>query len=497
MARLRRAVGLSLLLASCASSPPGGPQPQAPVAPALPSVLERTSPEGQGVPPWATVTSELPSPLDLDHWPFGWVDDGQGLRLGHAVRFWSDRRPQWVLALSPQTAAATAAQRLKALYEASTGEEKLRAAWALWRLHSRAGLGVEARQWLDRVVDLDARSPVVSLERIWDQNFRLHDAQGARSLWPPNGWSGLAPDDALKAGLLRQRLFLGVAGLTDAGSDGYVSALALDQDDLWVGTWNGSVVRWSLVTGELTSILTPARVAPVTRLIVTGWFVYAFQDQGLLRYSKVTGAWRTFPYPPGWTGLRITGALSHGEDSLTVSYLGQGLWRWDKGDWTALDGAGGGPFITALADLGGGFLVGTKDRGLWTWDQGQWNPVVVKGGVTPTNISVLAPSGSGLWAVGTWGEGTWLFDGRILAPLSQAGEFVTSVAWTQGAPLWGLLDLGLRWNPPGSVETLGPRDGLPPGGVTTLATWNGRWLWGTSGQGVGWWSEHENSEIPR
>ena len=507
------------LLAACTSAPSPPPQAAATIStlpystPETPSVPESArgpvpSPAPERVPPAAppvpapapsATVSELAPPLDLEAWPFGWVSDSDlTARLGLPARFWSDQKPLWRLALDPRTPAPAAARRLEqAFHGAANSDEAFRAAWHLWLLYRQAALPAEAREWLDRA---DALRPgaVTRLERAWDQVFRLRDLWGARSLG--EGLEGpWTPDHDRKARLLRQKLFLGSLSLSDAGADGYVSTLALDRDDLWIGTWNGAVVRWSLTTDTADLLLTPVKlVAPVKLLEATGWFVYAFQDQTLQRYSKVTGAWRTFYYPAGWTGLRVQGVVADGQESLWVAYLGQGLWHWDRGEWTLVDGGGGGPFLNALAADGtGGFWIGTKDRGLWSWKAGAWTKVDALG-PAPVNISVLEPSPSGdAWAVGTWGEGTWLLEGGRLRPVSGGREFVVGAAWTDDGPLWGTLDEGLVSGTGSARRTLGPLDGIPPGGVSAVVSWQGRWIWGTAGQGLGWWSEHENTALLR
>jgi len=510
MGRLKTWVGLVVLawLVGCqtgmAPSPQGSPtqSPSVGARPGEPQKFQeipRFAPVRPGFAP-APATEFLPlaSPLDLESWPFGWVDDDQASRLGLVRRFWSDHRPLWRQALDPKASPALVIRRLEALYSlVRPSEEAFRAAWHLWRVYGTAGLGDEARSWLDKAAALRF-GPVTALERSWDQAFRLHDDWGARALWAAVQ-GPMGPDDTRKARLLKQHLYLGDRALTDMGADGYVSTLVLDQDDLWAGTWNGAVVRWSLTTGTIDLVLGPGpTVAPIKLMAVTGWFIYAFQDQALLRYSKVTGTWRPFSYPPGWTGLRVQGVVSDGEESLWVAYLGQGLWHWDRGEWTLVDAGGGGPFLNALASDGaGGFWVGTKDRGLWSWKDGIWTPVPADG-VPPDNISVVQPSPQGtVWAVGTWGQGLWTLSERRLRPVSGGKEFVAAVAWNEDEPLWGTLDEGIVSGQGSRRTVLGPLDGLPPGGVTALVVWEGRWIWGTSGQGLGWWSEHENPALFR
>ncbi len=472
-----------LASAAASSSVPDAPLRAAPSAPAF---LQGELVSVGGFPP--------PTPLDLDHWPFGWVRDAQAERLGLVPRFWSDQKSLWTEALGG-TAVPRSVRLLTQIHtRAANADEAFRASWRLWGLYRQAGLSDEARTWLDQAVQ-ENPLPVALLDRAWDDVFRRRILGSLPPTIPPGPWPTAA--DASKASLLRQKLFLGTRDLAALGADNFVSCLALDRDDLWAGTWNGAVVRWSLTTGQTDLLLGPGpSPSPVKALAATSWFLYAFQDTQLRRYSKVTGVWRSFPYPESWTGLRVQGVVADGEESLWVAYLGQGLWHWTAGEWKAVDGGGCGPFLNALASDGtGGFLVGTKDRGLWTYRKEQWSPVGGSSDRVPTNISALALGPEGSVAVGTWGEGVWLLETGQLHPLSLAGEYVTGVAWGDEGPLWGTLEgLGALQN--GVLVRLGPTEGIS-GGVSSVESWGGRWLWGTMGNGLAWWSEHENSALFR
>ena len=90
-----------------------------------------------------------------------------------------------------------------------------------------------------------------------------------------------------------------------------------------------------------------------------------------------------------------------------------------------------------------------------------------------------------------------MLEDGLLRPLSTQGEYVTGAAWTADGQVFGTLDEGLVLLENGERTVLGPLDGLTAGGVTSLISWRGRWVWGTNGQGLGWWSEHENPSILR
>ncbi len=484
------AILVLLILVSCATERRQSGVVQAPERSPEQSSSAETSVR---IPPRAPAFAE-PAPwpalsaFDLDRRPEGWVTDVEAVRFGLPEQFWSSHRLRWIEALG--AAPAAAAFRLERLFRDSSGDEAFRAAWRLWLIDTSAGLSDAARGWLDRACELRPNAEL-ALERAWDQAFRLHDLWGARALWAEAATA--QPSNDRKYRLLRQKLFSGSQSLVPIGADDYVSSLELDRDDLWAATWDGAVVRWSLVTGDV-ELMRPAGdvVSPIRFLAVTGWFVYAFQDKALLRYSKVAGSWRSFPYPAGWNGLRIQGAVADGQESLWVGHLGEGLWRWERGEWKLVDAGGGGPFINALASDGqGGLWIGTKDRGLWSWSDGVWTPVPSENGA-PSNITVIEPS-EGVWAVGTWGEGAWLLKNGVLRRAEGNGnEYITAAAWSSGVPIWGTLDQGVF----SSGRRLGPLDGVPAG-VSALVAWQGRWLWGTAGQGLGWWSEDENSALSR
>ena len=523
-ALIRWGVVLSLVFwVSCATTPPPAsvsPVPELPRVTHTPALVTPltvwkmtppSAPTPVRQPPPAPSFRETPIPsifawematgLNWDSWPYGWVDDQeQGARLGIDLRFWSDQRLTWLQALDDATSLAAQARVLENLFKtAATPEEAFRAAWHLWLVNSRALRFDSARGWLDQAARLKPLT-TVTLDQAWDQNYRLQDPHGARNLFPGPGAVWPQSVDVAKAKLLKQRLFLQTKTLTSVGADDFVSTLTLDRDDLWIGTWNGAVVRWSLLTKTMDLLKSAdVQVTPVKLLTATDWFIYAFQDQLFQRYSKVTGTWRSFPYPPDWTGLRIQGVVAEGDQVLWVAYLGQGLWRWSEGVWTLMDDRGAGPFLNALVPDGeGGFWVGTKDRGLWGWKAGQWTEVPGTMGRAPSNISVIVPHpGQRRWAVGTWGEGAWVLEAGQLKPQTKGKEFVPAASWTEVGPLWAFLDEGLAWEVRGEPQTLGPGEGISAGGVTALVSWSGRWIWGTNGQGLAWWSEYENPALLR
>lgn len=504
--------GLGLALVSCGSLPPPKPpaivenlEPHLEVVeipwerpwfayPKSPGriVARALAPPPMAPRPSTIAVSEVPSPLDLESWPFGWISDQETQKdLSLPDRFWTDQRTLWKQALATETEKRLQVWSLQQVVTFGSPEEKQRASWLLYRRLTEAGFPSEARFWLDQTGLLSV-APIVSLEQAWDDFFRLREPIRARQRWT-SVRTPLPAESQAKASLLRQKLFAHSRPL-GSGVDDYVSSVWQDGDDLWAATWNGAVVRWSLATDQSDVVLSSDQVAPIHFLTGSRWFVYAFQDQNLLRYSKVTGEWRTIPYPQGWTGLRVQGAVVE-DDAVWVGYLGQGIWKWADDRWTLVDGGGGGPFINVLVSAGGreAFWVGTKDRGLWHWQAGVWT--FFEG---PTNVSVVVPHpGERRWLVGTWGEGTWLLEEETLTRWSLEPDYVTSAAWWGLEPIWGALDVGLVKGRGEARSVLDARAGIPPGAMTGLIVWEGRWIWGTSGQGWAWWSEHENPAVFR
>jgi len=437
----------------------------------------------------------IPS-LDPESLTFGWVVIPEWpARVAVLGRFWTLEKRNWQIVLKGTIPTAQKIFPLQLLYSrTSDSNEKFWAAFLLERFYLDAGLTEQARQWRSRALLLRS-CDFLLLDELWYLGMIEKDHKAASRLWRQTPLLELGDArDRSRLALLRQTLFLSKLDLISQGLDPYVSTLALDRDDLWIGTWNGGLARLSLITGEWLVLEKPkSQIAPVRLLKVTRWFVYVFKEKGFSRYSKVTWGWKDFTYPPDWSGLRIQSVSVQDEEKLWVAHLGQGLWSWDAGQWSPANEGGVSLFVNSVVlDAQGRQLVGTQDRGLWIRDQGVWSPV--KDG--PTNISAIALSPTGdLWAVGTWGEGLWLVRNQIWQRLTRT-DFVTGIDWNGESPWWGTVDQGLLHGSQ-QLSALGVRDGLQDVGVTAVVTRAGKLYWGTMGQSIGVWSENDDPLVYR
>ncbi|MEI8092936.1 MAG: hypothetical protein WCG80_01865 [Spirochaetales bacterium] len=502
------------LLAACTTPQPSLP----PVLPRLPEVeapppetvpeaivAEKAPPPHESPPALvlrAPVTQAwIPPAFDPEGLSFGWVTvPGWPERTGVSGHFWTTERDFWRALFRADLPLSRRIFPLQARYEQSTDAlEKFWAAFYLERAHTDSGLWDSARFWRARAQIL-VKCDFLALDEIWDLAMIQKNAVEAKE-----AWRQLRPvylplqGDQSRAALLRQSLFLGQIDLRPQGVDPFVSTLALDQDDLWLGTWNGGLVRRSLATGEWLVLDKPkSQIAPVRLVRVSRFFVYVFKEKSFSRYSKVTLGWKEFPYPPDWPGLRIQDVWVEEDEKFWVAHLGQGLWSWTAGQWQAVVGSNAPQFVNAVVSDGqGGLWVGSRDNGLWHWQKDLWSPV--SGG--PTNVSAMLAPGDGkrtsLWAVGSWGQGLWLFDGRGWNLVSGGREFVTAIDWNGTDPWWGTLDEGLWHGQRFPLQHLGIADGIPDAGISALVSRAGRLYWGTTGQSVGVWSEDDDPMVYR
>jgi ligand-binding sensor domain-containing protein len=283
-------------------------------------------------------------------------------------------------------------------------------------------------------------------------------------------------------------------------SDPNISALALDSDDLWVGTWSGGLSRYARSTRTPTVFHQAAGslVANTVRSIeVTDRYVWVGTDQGLSQYSKATSRWRAVEPFAGPRPMKVQATHGIG-NRLYVATLGDGLWVLDGNTWRRV-GEGILPTsnITAIEATDQGLLVGTLDAGLFRI-RGDGGPEVLwdrpAPGIGSRNITALLATDPVVW-VATYGEGLWewrpasgtvvhhtsrtgaLGDDWVMCAaqgddVSYFGTFGGGVSYVDAAGRWGRLDLsdGLASRDVMAVEGAGPAVyfGTLGAGVTIL-----------------------------
>lgn len=212
--------------------------------------------------------------------------------------------------------------------------------------------------------------------------------------------------------LLRRSLWerhdLRALGLTEAS----LSALGRDHDDIWGGTWNGGIFRFSW-SSKQTRIFRNGRFQTLPNAVVAIvpdrfaiWF--AAQD-GLHRFNKVTEEWSTLPLPAEVQPERIQ-SFARIRSELYLCTLGHGLWTLGQNRWTRLALDEVSKHFNGVFDSPDGVLLATRDRGLYLWDpdSGRISPLAGPS-VAPRNVTAVLVQGRYLW-VGTYGEGLYRYD---------------------------------------------------------------------------------------
>ena len=294
---------------------------------------------------------------------------------------------------------------------------------------------------------------------------------------------------SLRVRLSWERLDAARLGLADAN----ISSLAVDGDDLWVGTWNGGSARWSLSAGVSTVFPSPAyprAFEPTDRRVWVATF------EGLASYARASGRWSMVSELQEPSPAKVQALESLGND-LYAGTLGDGLLRLRDGVWeTVSDGAYPGRFVNCLAADGGHLLVGTMDLGLLVLDPatGRFESLAsrVPDFVARNVTTVLADRGR-VW-IGTYGEGLWKWEGQRVSRYGRdtgeiGDDWVLASCRTAGGVWFGTFGAGASFaGDDGRWRRLGAADGLPSLDVAAIA-WRAPFVYfGTLGAGVcAWW----------
>lgn len=111
--------------------------------------------------------------------------------------------------------------------------------------------------------------------------------------------------------------------------DPNVSAILVDKDNIFIGTWNGGLIQYNYIlekysyyAGESLSSLN------IRYLYNDGRYIYIGTDDGLNYYDKRDGRFRLFEETKGTS----ISAITADEDNLYIGTLGQGLIIYNKKD---------------------------------------------------------------------------------------------------------------------------------------------------------------------
>jgi ligand-binding sensor domain-containing protein len=320
--------------------------------------------------------------------------------------------------------------------------------------------------------------------------YHQEDARGARGYFRHVMPENLDARDMPLYRAMRVRLVWDSISAAELGlADSNVAALRADGDDLWVGTWNGGVARWSVSSGQSAAFPSPAFSRSIE---VTERRIWVGTADGLAWYGKGSGRWS---FSDAWKALVVGEALGE----LYAGTLGDGLFRLRGEEWDPVaDGELPGRFVTCLAEGPGGstLLIGTMNLGLIVMDRvtGRMRGLEqIVAGFSARNVtSVLADRKGRVW-IGTYGEGLYLWapDAGSLEHFShetgQVGDdWVLAICETPRALYFGTFGAGVSVldGEHGAWKRFGIADGLTSLDVTSIAARPPYVFFGTLGAGV-------------
>jgi hypothetical protein len=295
-------------------------------------------------------------------------------------------------------------------------------------------------------------------------------------------------------------------GLVDAN----ISSLRVDGDDLWVGTWNGGVARWSVSSGRSDPFPTPA----FTRAIeASDRRIWVGTAEGLSWYGKATGRWsaeEAFDAP----AARKVQAVRSVEGILYAGTLGDGLYRLADAGWVEVsDGDLPGRFVTCVAsdDSGERLLIGTMNMGLVIMDTARGSMTTLAElapDFAATNVTTILADGDGAVWIGTYGDGLYRWQPRAdreanLSHYTKAqgqipDDWILASCETDRALYFGSFGggVGVRAKATGAWRRIGIADGLPSLDVAAIA-WRAPYVFfGTLGAGVSIYDEASDGAQP-
>ncbi|HVO37460.1 MAG TPA: two-component regulator propeller domain-containing protein [Spirochaetia bacterium] len=332
--------------------------------------------------------------------------------------------------------------------------------------------------------DGDARSAAAYFRRIDRRNIAKAELPLLRALRVRLSWSALGPDA------------LGLA-------DGNVSTLAIDGDDLWVGTWSGGVARYSVSARRSDAFAAPA----YPRTIAVGQRrIWIGGAEGLSWFGKGTGTWgseKDFQLP----AARRVQALKLAGGILYAGTLGDGLYRLGPDGWAEVnDGGLPGPFVTSIEEGADGkeLYLGTMSYGLVIMDTntGSMRSLSdIAPGFSASNVTSLLDDGQGWIWIGTYGDGLyqWTPGASSLRHFSKAtgeigDDWVLASCRTGRGLYFGTFGGGVSvfFPAPGTWRRYGITDGLGSLDVAAIA-WRAPFVFfGTLGAGVSVYDEESD-----
>jgi ligand-binding sensor domain-containing protein len=301
--------------------------------------------------------------------------------------------------------------------------------------------------------------------------------------------------------LLWRTLSPRVLGLDDAN----ISSLTVDGDDLWVGTWNGGVSRYSVSSSHADPFPLPSFSRSIEIADRRVWIGTA---EGLAWYGKSSGRWGAEGDFQSPTPRKVQ-VVREAAGSLYVGTLGDGLFRRGDTGWDQVsDGDLPGKFITCIAAEPGGrrLFIGTMNLGLVIYDPQTGAMSTLAEAVpafTAENIGTILLDSAGRVWIGTYGDGLsmWWPSKGTLRHFSRAtkeisDDWVLASCETDRALYFGSFGggVGVYLKETDSWKRLGIRDGLASLDVAAIAWRSPYVFFGTLGAGVSVYDEEADAK---
>lgn len=282
-------------------------------------------------------------------------------------------------------------------------------------------------------------------------------------------------------------------------NDSNISAVAVDGDDLWIGTWNGGVARYnismvkSIVFKEGSKSLVPKTVRTIE---VTKKRVWVGSFNGLSYYSKASSKWYSIKVFSNPEPIKVE-SVKNVNGKLYIGTLGNGLWsgtesgirKFRRVDFPS-------QFINCLNYFDNYLLIGTMDMGLFFMNLQTGRIVNIQklyAGFSTLNITTIITNGSNdLW-IGTYGEGLfhWIRDSNRMEIYSRENkrirdDWILSSVKTKKGLYFGTFGGGLIYvDKKGNlIKNIGLKDGLSSLDISASAYMHPLLILGTLGMGI-------------
>jgi hypothetical protein len=188
-------------------------------------------------------------------------------------------------------------------------------------------------------------------------------------------------------------------------TDAHISALAIDHDDLWIGDWFGSLIRYDMLTQQVTHIRLGKQslaMHTMNQIYVEDEYVWGIAADTIIRYHKQTGDTKYFANP---SRIGYPQHLIRYKNRLLLAIKKDGLWEWVGNRFIKSSLHRSFLRITNSMTLWQDQLVAATHQGLYVYTQDQWQALPA---FYNQKITLAIPQNHYLW-VGSLSSGLHLY----------------------------------------------------------------------------------------